>query len=455
MSTADRYAYDEKNYIREVSLLDLCREIVKKWLIILIAALVLAVLAAGYSVLKNKRRQSSMDQAYAKYEEAMVTYNTQLETLQKQLRINQAQVDNSNIYAEKSVLMNLDPYNVSMSEAILTITFDDAQNRADSAGGNMGAYKAQQAYTLMLAYSSYITETIPMDALAQELGIDEAYLRELIKVTYSPNTQSQVMNLIIYGRDTAMAEKIRDFILENLDGVEKNLETQYGTHEVTVLSKSTKQGVDLNLKDSQTSTTSAQTSLTKSLTNLQTTIAALDKPSYSAPYSTSTLIKQAVTMAVFGFLGGAVLMALFLAVRIIMAGTLMSAGELSRKFGLKCLGCPGPTRDQYKLICAQIENYMKNRDSEGAGRILFISTLENKRAAAAVKEMRKCESEMLIFDLASSVTARPDSIRKIADYDACVLLEEVHVSRYADIVRLLEILGDSDKTLIGTVILGA
>ncbi|MBQ5359736.1 MAG: hypothetical protein IIU47_01685, partial [Lachnospiraceae bacterium] len=139
MRTADRYAYDEKNYIREVSLLDLCREIVRKWLIILIAALVLAVLAAGYSVIKNKRRQASMDQAYAKYEESMVTYNTQLETLQKQLRINQAQVDNSNIYAEKSVLMNLDPYNVSMSEAILTITYDDAQNKADSAGGNMGA----------------------------------------------------------------------------------------------------------------------------------------------------------------------------------------------------------------------------------------------------------------------------------------------------------------------------
>ena len=38
MRTADRYAYDEKNYIREVSLLDLCREIVRKWLIILIAA---------------------------------------------------------------------------------------------------------------------------------------------------------------------------------------------------------------------------------------------------------------------------------------------------------------------------------------------------------------------------------------------------------------------------------
>lgn len=455
MRTADRYAYDEKNYIREVSLLDLFREIVRKWLFILIAALVLAVLSAGYSVIKNRRRQTSMDEAHKKYEEAMVTYNTQLETLQKQLRIIQSQVDNSNIYAEKSVLMNLDPYKVSMSEAILTITYDNIQNMTDSVNGNTGAYKAQQAYSLMLAYSSYITETIPMDTLAQELGIDETYLRELIRVTYSSNTQSQVMNLIVYGSDTAMAEKIRDYILENMDGVEKKLEKEYGTHGVTVLSKSTKQGVDLALKDTQTSTTSAQTNLTKSLTNLQTTIAALDKPSYSAPYTTTTLIKQAVTMAVFGFLGGAVLMVLFQAVRIILAGALLSAGELSRKFGLKCLGRPGVSKDQYRLICAQIENYMKNYNPDGAGRILFVSTLDNKRAAGTVKEMRKCESKSLIFDLASSVTSRPDSIRKIGDYDACVLLEEANVSRYSDIVRLLEIIGDSGKTLIGTVILGS
>ncbi len=455
MKTADRYAYDEKNYIREVSLMDLFREVRKKWIMILIAAAVLAVLAAGYSVVKNKRRQASMDESYKKYEEAMVTYNTQLDTLQKQSRIIQAQVDDSNVYAEKSILMNLDPYHVSMSEAILTLTYDDLQNMTDSVNGNTGAYKAQQAYSLMLAYSSYITETIPMDSLAEEMGVDETYLRELIKVTNSLYTQSQVMNLIVYGKDTAMSEKILTYILDNMDGVEKKLEKKYGTHEVTVLSQSSKQHVDLALKDTQNQVTTNQTNLIKNLTSVQTSIAALDKPSYTAPYTTTTLIKQALTMAVFGMIGGAVLMVLYLSVMIMHGGALLSAEELSRKFGFKCLGRPGRAKDQYRLICAKIENYLKNRNPEGTGRVLFVSTLENKRAAGVVKELRKCEGSGLIFDLASTVTARPDSIRKIADYDACVLLEEVNVSKYEDIVKLIEIIGDADKALIGTVILGA
>lgn len=455
MRTEDRYVYDEKNYIREVSLLDLFREVRKKWIMILIAAAALAVLAAGYSVVKNKRRQASMDESYKKYEEAMVTYNTQLDTLQKQSRIIQAQVDDSNVYAEKSVLMNLDPYNVSMSEAILTITYDDLQNMTDSVNGNTGAYKAQQAYSLMLAYSSYITETIPMDSLADEMGIEETYLRELISITNSLYTQSQVMNLIVYGRDTAMTEQILTYILDNMDGVEKKLEKKYGTHEVTVLSQSSKQGVDLLLKETQNTVTTNQTNLIKNLTSVQTSIAALDKPSYTAPYSTTTLIKQALTMAVFGMIGGAVLMVLYLSVMIMWGGTLLSAEELSRKFGLKCLGRPGKSKDQYRLISAKVENYLKNRNPEGNGRVLFVSTLENKRAAGTVKELRKCESNGLIFDLASSVVARPDSIRKISDYDACVLVEEANVSKYDDIVRLIEIIGDAGKPLIGTVILGS
>ena len=375
MRTEDRYVYDEKNYIREVSLLDLFREVRKKWIMILIAAAALAVLAAGYSVVKNKRRQASMDESYKKYEEAMVTYNTQLDTLQKQSRIIQAQVDDSNVYAEKSVLMNLDPYNVSMSEAILTITYDDLQNMTDSVNGNTGAYKAQQAYSLMLAYSSYITETIPMDSLADEMGIEETYLRELISITNSLYTQSQVMNLIVYGRDTAMTEQILTYILDNMDGVEKKLEKKYGTHEVTVLSQSSKQGVDLLLKETQNTVTTNQTNLIKNLTSVQTSIAALDKPSYTAPYSTTTLIKQALTMAVFGMIGGAVLMVLYLSVMIMWGGTLLSAEELSRKFGLKCLGRPGKSKDQYRLISAKVENYLKNRNPEGNGRVLFVSTL--------------------------------------------------------------------------------
>ena len=65
MNKFDRYEYNERNYVREVSLKALVRYGLQSWKAILCCGLIFAVLLGGFSVYRNHGRKAEMEEAYA------------------------------------------------------------------------------------------------------------------------------------------------------------------------------------------------------------------------------------------------------------------------------------------------------------------------------------------------------------------------------------------------------
>ncbi|MBR4762989.1 MAG: hypothetical protein IK087_02080, partial [Lachnospiraceae bacterium] len=142
MNKFDRYEYNERNYVREVSLKALVRYGLQSWKAILCCGLIFAVLLGGFSVYRNHGRKAEMEEAYANYQINLDAYNASIKELRSEIKTIQDQITNESDYLETSVYNNINPYHEQMASAELAITMTDKELADDSAGGdNADAYK--------------------------------------------------------------------------------------------------------------------------------------------------------------------------------------------------------------------------------------------------------------------------------------------------------------------------
>ena len=456
MNKFDRYEYNERNYVREVSLKALVRYGLQSWKTMLCCGLIFAVLLGGFSVYRNHGRKAEMEEAYANYQINLDAYNASIKELRSEIKTIQDQITNESDYLETSVYNNINPYHEQMASAELAITMTDKELADDSAGGdNADAYKVTRANSLVRSYGVYILDIMDLDTVAAQTGMDRRAVRELIGVNYAENTN--LILLTVRHEKSEVAEQIRDYILATIKEKKDIFTGEYGEHTVTVLDKTTHENLDKTLITYQAERINNISTMTKSLTAVQQSITEMQKPVPVTKYSKKWLLKTGIIMSILGFAGGCFLALLFLIVRMLSTGILVAGSEISRRFKIKCLADRtedgGSEQEFLDRILAKAEIY---GDRESASKFLIVSSQGKKELFSLQKGLEKQAAgmkEKLSFDIAPMTDTSAESMRKLASADAVILAETVGASRYQKIVNVSETVGEAGREIIGTVIL--
>ena len=171
---------DQNNtYEQEIDLKDLMFAVLHKWKGILLVAIAFAILLGGVKAVMTYRNQNNEEnilEAEENYEEELHAYETSKETLERELGNLQTDIENQQNYMEKSVLMNMSPYDIYEARADIFIKTDY------EIMPGMVYQNVDYTDTILQTYQSVMTSVAFLSHIAESTGIDVQYLQELIKI---------------------------------------------------------------------------------------------------------------------------------------------------------------------------------------------------------------------------------------------------------------------------------
>lgn len=309
----------------EIDLVALMVTLLHKLKPILLTAVVCAVIAGGLAGVKILRGGAVSAEDQVAYEEALAEYQQkekdyefavqQYELTAKSNEDAQSSVQEAlkqaQDYAEKSLLKNLDVYNVWTAQADLYID-SGYKIQPGSAYQNVDPTGA-----LLAAYQKQLASGDSMNAAADAVGVDVRYLKGVVTVELSQNDSGEyngVMTLQAYAADQQTAEKILNALLGRLDLIHDKAAAAVCSHSVRVIDQSVTQGVSTELRALQQTSDEDVQNLQSQLVELQSARQALDDNLASAKSTWESAEEPALD------------------------GMVYSASELNRSTGLPVLG---------------------------------------------------------------------------------------------------------------------
>lgn len=334
----------------EIDLVALMVTLLHKLKPILLTAVVCAVLFGGFAGIKAIRgadkdtlkAQRLEDEEYQQkkrdYEEVQALYKQNVDSNTQQQQNAAAAVERTQKYMEKSVLNNLDPYNVWNAKTDLYIS------TGYQIMPGMSYQNPDRTGAVLAAYSSALNDGAILNEIAAQVGTEANYLRELVSVDYS--TYSQILTITVMGEDPEFVDGVMEALLGQMEAVKGNITDIISSHTVTTIARSSYNSVSTSLMDRQKANTDQLTELENRIEALQ-----LDRQKLDNAFQTDTdawnnveepviggAASSLAKYLLIGFLLGGVLACGVVVVRFLLDGMVYSASELNRSTGLPVLG---------------------------------------------------------------------------------------------------------------------
>lgn len=334
----------------EIDLVALMVTLLHKLKPILLTAVVCAVLFGGFAGIKAIRgadkdtlkAQRLEDEEYQQkkrdYEEVQALYKQNVDSNTQQQQNAAAAVERTQEYMEKSVLNNLDPYNVWNAKTDLYIS------TGYQIMPGMSYQNPDRTGAVLAAYSSALNDGAILNEIAAQVGTEANYLRELVSVDYS--TYSQILTITVMGEDPEFVDGVMEALLGQMEAVKGNITDIISSHTVTTIARSSYNSVSTSLMDRQKANTDQLTELENRIETLR-----LDRQKLDSAFQTDTdawnnveepviggAASSVAKYLLIGFLLGGVLACGVVVVRFLLDGMVYSASELNRSTGLPVLG---------------------------------------------------------------------------------------------------------------------
>lgn len=334
----------------EIDLVALMVTLLHKLKPILLTAVVCAVLFGGFAGIKAIRgadkdtlkAQRLEDEEYQQkkrdYEEVQALYKQNVDSNTQQQQNAAAAVERTQEYMEKSVLNNLDPYNVWNAKTDLYIS------TGYQIMPGMSYQNPDRTGAVLAAYSSALNDGAILNEIAAQVGTEANYLRELVSVDYS--TYSQILTITVMGEDPEFVDGVMEALLGQMEAVKGNITDIISSHTVTTIARSSYNRVSTSLMDRQKANTDQLTELENRIETLR-----LDRQKLDNAFQTDTdawnnveepviggAASSVAKYLLIGFLLGGVLACGVVVVRFLLDGMVYSASELNRSTGLPVLG---------------------------------------------------------------------------------------------------------------------
>ena len=441
---------NQDNQVQEVSIKRMLFFVGSQWKRILAVAAALAVLLGGIQGYRAWDATNRMNQ-----QAALEDREDEKTKLEQRAASIQREIDHQREYLEESILMQLDYYDIHEAKVSLYIS-TDYQIMPD-----MEYQNTDERGTILNVYHVACTCDKVLEEVARQMGIETKYLKELVTVTTSNN---RILSIYVWQTNSADAERIRDLILAQMDGVGEEITNTIGEHTMSVVNDSVGVVVDTSVADLQEEARGRLTEAETSLAQVQSELKAVTKSADTGTSAGTAAVKDSFVWAVIGGIVGVFLGTVAACWGFIFGDKVTSGEEIKCRFGIKLIGgvwsgrkkCDPITAalmtaegrvsrnsdDNLELIAPNISNY-----SGGAVSILLAGAENGELADLLQPRLGKVK----LIPCGSLVTSAA-ALRLLPGCDGVLLVEKRGISRYSAAAREMERVRDAGKHLIGCII---
>lgn len=448
---------DHEKYEREIEFKEFVKNFLANWKKVLLITLVCSLTFGGYKLYTGFRAMNDGVTAQAQndqYNTAIEKYETDKNKLQSEIDILQNTVDYQNEYTEQSVLMKINPYN----EFTATIGYyieageqnsasqSDASDIADSVIGDYSILaQGAQMY-------DYVSEKLSYD-------LDSWYLREII--TLESDYDANMFYINVVNADQSSCEEIANIINDYITLQQEDIDSNIGAFNITKISDSVSTIVNTELAEYQISQGQLITGYTTQLRDKKNALAALPQPVLSV-LTKGTVLKSAIKYAILGFLIGLFLLFLINTLIYIFSDKLLDRKIFKQRYqlgGIYTYHINKYKKDK-KLQNEDIENLavklelMLRKEGLAGGKLCLTGSVRPEVLSELCKKLQGVQKlQDFKFDFGPNVCKNLESLTKLNECIAVILVEEMNVSRYSDIDAEFENIHDLDKKVIGSILI--
>ena len=152
---------------------------------------------------------------------------------------------NEQEYLKNGILPNIDPYSEGFASANVYVESEDVGFSLSIGADNTVSYSNTIDAQIMQEYGRFINGSIPFDSLADEMDTKSSYLAQI--VSFSSNDNSGYFTVSVRHMDEESAEKVLDYVLEQLESQQQILSANLPPHSLTVSDKVVVTRVDSSL----------------------------------------------------------------------------------------------------------------------------------------------------------------------------------------------------------------
>lgn len=424
------------DYIKEsfkISLSGVIKHAIFKWWIILIAAVVFASLAVGYkyytvvpeTIASNSAEEYSYDALLDSYNAGQTNISVEIENLYDKAQI-------MNEYTQDSIYYNLDPTSFAVSIATYQLS--------SSSGSEIE--QVYESYLYDISNGEYICD------LANELSIEEEYLRETIRVSGfdssvlnidSNNTTSSLV-IAVYGEDYEYTNKVLDYVVEEIPVITDEISSIL-PHQCVLLTRNQAMKIETTIRSDQSGVDSYITDLYGKINNLSNNQKSIPEPDNSTNGESGSVSgKTVIKYGAVGGVLGAIIAIGIIVLAYIIDGRVTDNTRFLNRYNVALLG------KSDAMIIANIKNYLSNSSD-----VIFTGTASESIIKDKI-EIYKKEIDGIVLIEAPDILENAESRSKLVNSNNVILVEEIKKSKYVDIDEELSVLSSMGKTVVGVIL---
>lgn len=461
---------------REVSLQELLWQIVFSWRRMLICAVILGILAAVTRYAGDLKAYKIAQSAQASDKDAEVPLTEEERILVQDAKILQNSLNESREYMQNSILMSIDPYQENVlvlqyyvdSDYTFNYTTENAINYTDA---------------IVSAYTEHANGGAMAAKIVETLGLDceVRYMEELISAAVV--SSDQVFSVEVVYPDSELLEAMADVLKAGLAEQTTAINDNIGSHSLKLLSQDIVVRADAQLAAYQKNSQDMLTTYRAQLTALKTPMSAnqLKELERDVEKNTQTDSKEAVVVPkpgisvkyiVLGVIAGLLLAMIWTVCRVLFAGKLQQADELTDIYGIRLFGLL--QEDKKRAGIDRLLLALKNRHKKQLSREdhvdIVCSNMELACRDDNINSICLCGTELKSIPeaLMKVIISRMDNVgikvtpggnirydmaalRQVKEIGTVVILEQTGVSGYQEIDKEIKTFAEQNVKVLGCV----
>lgn len=442
-----------------IDLKQLLVDILKQWKKILV---VIAVTGIAAGVVGGMKQASIKPEVYSEEEIENIKENVKLAKRYKDKYESQLK------YNTESLMMELDPYNVSREQISFIISSEDNEKE-------LPKYVLE---SLANQYSNTINNHKTLSDISGVINVDSTYIKDIINVNVVEIEQigdqsetgsiAYIIKVVIYGINQKMCDEIVDYYERELLSPKSNIVSDKGNHKIYISDRSYSVGYDQSFYDMQRLNITLLSSM-KEAFDKQYSLLSDDEKNYlqygqiisSDSNGKKDIIIYAIKYMIVGIIVGILLVCGFVCLRSLFYGRLQSANLVEEMTGVRTYICSmdddsikGIDRLISSLQLKIVRSYKKEelikminaelsimRDKDDIKSVFITgSNVENDCVKEIIDNIRKeIEPRLEALYSEGSILDNADALLNIAKADRIIMVEKKDVSKIKDISRCINI----------------
>lgn len=438
--------------------------ILHRWKIVLSIAVVTALAIAGVSYYT---RSNKLEKLSVNYENEIYAFNENISAKQTSIAFLGEVQKAAGIYNERSLLMQVDPYNKQVAHLIFNVEVDpntfflDASDQRALGFIDLGATQVRGIVSRynVLGNSAKLNELLKP---VMKIDYDETYLREVVSIQPGEG----IVTISVIGSDLLDAKLAVDAIYTYLEGKKPLVSSLVNEHNITIVDQGVNSFIDTQLADMQHKQRALASDTVGQIASLYKEIEELERNRPIAPTLWPHVLQNLVLGLILGLVLGLVLVVLMHLARM----PVQFASQVQNQLGVRFLGGVKPNRKG--LFVTRLKNRIAGEQlladepegfrlaganiaqlAGGHRRVLVTGTLPEQDIARAAQQLSlQLEGMDVTLVPSAGVTQSADAVNSLGQSDAVVFVERLQQSRLRDVLMEKERVELAGKPVLGYVL---